>query len=128
MAGSDWCGDGMRTSTLPIPQAIINKLQRDRAKEIQAQEELKEKRERYVGTFDTNLRCACKDANVMDHATEHHPDLFKPEYRRGLTSEDILELFCVYHSYWCDTCGVIYKQSVIEGARGYIPREKATSV
>lgn len=81
-----------------------------------------------VGNFDTGLPCVCGKAQVIDHATERDPD-YRPRYtdvRFGPQPPDDekIRLFRVFHKYWCDECGLEYKNSVIEGKRGYTPREK----
>lgn len=73
---------------------------------------------RHVGSFDTELRCLCGKANIVDHATagavpekQHHdPDEPMPEIR---------------HDYYCDHCGLTYKSDVIEGRRGYVHKTNA---
>lgn len=85
------------------------------------------RREHWIGNFKTNLRCACK-AYITDHATEHDPDahvsLRDVRMGPGPSVRERVERFRVHHQYWCDACGLVYKASVIEGSRGWVPRER----
>lgn len=87
-------------------------------------EGLKRAKKKYLGVFDTGLRCNCDEANIMDHATAEDlhaslPNTDNVRFGPGLTHREQLEGFLPFHEYFCDACGAIYHQSVIEGRRGY---------
>ncbi|MDO8407974.1 MAG: hypothetical protein Q7S95_01925 [bacterium] len=89
---------------------------------------LAEVEKKYFGSFDTGLSCNCGPATITDHASHNNPSQ-AGEGRRGMVfgpisePRELLDRVDVYHSYWCDTCGAMYMQSVIEGVRGYQPLE-----
>lgn len=95
--------------------------------EERAEEKLNYRRREWIGTFDTELPCAC-GKTVMDHATIRDPDhrLSMSKVRIGPqpSTREQLKMFRPHHRYWCDACGLTYRASVIEGARGYVPRDK----
>ncbi len=88
---------------------------------------LEYRRAHWIGTFDTELPCACGQT-IMDHAVTKDPNhrVSANEIRFGPQPplREQLERFKPYHCYWCDDCGLTYKETVIEGVRGYVPREK----
>lgn len=92
-------------------------------------EALEKVRQEYLGTFDTNLPCNCGKATIHDHASGHNPRAQAPDPRNMVFGpspswQDRLDDFRVYHEYSCDECGATYRNDVIEGTRGYQPREK----
>ncbi len=81
-------------------------------------------RQRAVGVFDTGLRCICGNHNIMDHVTEtssRRTSSDRGVIGPGPDHHDRLEAFRVRHGYWCEGCGAVYHESVIEGVRGYKP-------
>ena len=94
-------------------------------------EELDKKRKKFIGNFDTRVRCRGSNCmeNIIDHATEQnlYANLPRSEqrYGPGPSSHERLLNFRVCHGYWCDCCGLTYHNEVIEGALiGYIPHER----
>ena len=84
---------------------------------------LHEFRRTLLGIFDTKLRCNCGKANIADHATQgrvQESRVLGP----GPSHYQRLQQFYVVHAYRCDTCGAQYASDVIEGARGYLPRDR----
>jgi hypothetical protein len=80
-------------------------------------EELADLRAKYVGNFNTHLTCNCGHA-ITDHATENNSSAHSRD------DFELLQGFAVVHHYWCDLCGAPYVNTVIEGSRGYTPRER----
>jgi hypothetical protein len=83
---------------------------------------------KYLGVFSTELKCSCGE-NIMDHATKHGPDV-PPSHPRDAHFgpspdwQEQLQRFQVFHDYYCDSCGLEYRRTVIEGALRYQPLEK----
>ncbi len=96
--------------------------------EQDAEVALRQKRADCIGTFKTGLRCNCRESEISDCATEHDPNRTQSplEVRYGpkLSARDQLANFRVYHRYVCEECGALYLGRVIEGKRGYVPRER----
>lgn len=84
---------------------------------------LDELRAKWLGNFSTSLLCNCGKAHITDHATEEH---WPSDGHLGPGPGPYWQLrnFKPVHSYWCDSCGAVYKAEVIEGARGYVPLER----
>lgn len=99
-----------------------------RYQEQDAEIALNQKRAACIGTFKTGLRCNCRRCEISDCATEHDPDrrISPLEVRYGpqTTAREQFAAFRVYHRYVCEECGALYVGRVIEGKRGYIPRER----
>ena len=85
-------------------------------------------RAKYFADFPTGLTCVC-GAEIIDHARGEkdgssvrsaHEQIMGP----GPTLREQIDSLSVYHSYWCGTCGLLYRDTVIETIRGYIPLEK----
>lgn len=85
----------------------------------------------FRGTFPTGVLCVC-GTDINDHATSHNPNT-PPQDPRHMPMgpgphprERFAEVAAkpAFHEYWCDKCGLVYKTEVIEGVRGYVPREK----
>jgi hypothetical protein len=77
------------------------------------------RRREVLGEFDTGIRCKGhgRTATVIDHATDNsQPAPALPP-----------DVFGVSHGYWCDQCGLPYRNEVIEGKLGYVPRERSDS-
>lgn len=96
--------------------------------EQEAEATLRQKRADCIGTFSTQLRCNCRKSYISDSATEHDPNrqqsLHDVRYGPKLSARDQLANFRVYHRYVCEECGALYLGRVIEGKRGYVPRER----
>ncbi len=86
-------------------------------------QKLAELKNKWLGNFSTELRCCCGRGCITDHATEAG---LPAEGRLGPGPGPYWELrnFKPVHSYWCDSCGLVYKPEVIETVRGYVPLER----
>ena len=84
-------------------------------------------REKFTGTFDTSLPCNCGEANIKDHAREAIWAELRPweAPKYGPRPQRDKNGLTVIHTYFCDDCGATYAESVVEGTREYVPREKA---
>ncbi len=93
-----------------------------------AKSALQQKRADCIGTFKTGLRCNCKQGEISDCATEQDPDKrvspLEVRYGPQPTAREQLASFRPHHRYVCEECGALYVGRVIEGKRGYIPRER----
>jgi hypothetical protein len=97
-----------------------------RQEEAEYIQKIQRKRERCVGPHDTGLPCVCGAANIIDHAEDYRPRTDPSQMRFGpdqRTPRQKYEQLAFTHAYWCETCGLAYKNSVIEAVRGYIPPE-----
>lgn len=97
-----------------------------REEELTWSRKLKGKQTRCIGEFDTGLPCNCGQGNIMDFATEKDPD-FRPQnvvFGPQPSPRELFEWFRVFHRYVCSKCGAMYANAIIEGRRGYIPRER----
>lgn len=113
----------------PIKGPLIDFEADNRRREEEAVAELKRKQREWVGNFSTGRVCNCGHAHITDHATVENPNAsYIPMSERRFgpqpTAREQNEAFRVYHAYWCDRCGAVYKNEVIEGVRGYVPIEK----
>jgi hypothetical protein len=88
---------------------------------------LAEVEKKYFKNFPTNLQCVCGSSMIIDHATRSDPNA-PPRSIRDATFgptpawRERLNAVKVYHSYWCESCGLSYRADVIE-KRGYQPLE-----
>lgn len=107
------------------------RLFRKKTAETEFQEQVLEGiRARYTGSFDTKLRCYCKDA-IFDIAIESdrtarfaHRRLFGPYLSPALQ----IDRFEVEHAYECGLCRFRYDPEYIEKERGYVPKEKISPI
>lgn len=92
-----------------------------------ASQRLAEWRKQHIGVFDTGLKCNC-GSNIHDHAKEttSRTTVGLPKYGPRPDYEQMLMLgeLTVGHQYECPECGALYSNAVIEGKRGYVPRDK----
>ncbi len=87
---------------------------------------LEEFRKKYIGDFNTALHCHCGNEACMirDLAKPHYAQsLYSGPLRIGQVQEAPLPSK-VNHTYYGSECGTLFFAPVIEGKRGYIPREK----
>jgi len=98
-----------------------------KSREAELEAKLAYRRANWFGTFDTGLTCMCHKP-IVDYAMEKNPHhVVSPRDIRFGPPPPIEERIAAlhpYHRYWCESCGLTYENTVIEGARGYIPREK----
>lgn len=117
--------EGFDTRELGMDYAAIKRREED---ELTAK--LAHLRKHCIGNFKTNIRCHCP-AYITDHATERDPDrhVSLSEVRMGPppSLREQVEAFRPHHRYWCDACGLMYKASVIEGVRGWVPLERRST-
>ena len=90
---------------------------------------LAELREKLLGIIDTQLPCVCGKGNVMDHASDTNPNppprsIQDSRFGPGPDHRERLEAFHVYHEYYCNKCGLSYRNDIVEKERAYLPLEK----
>jgi hypothetical protein len=98
-----------------------------RVREQELEAKLAYRREHWIGNFDTGQPCHC-GKNIIDHATEHDLNRGRSAFEIRIGPPESIEVrlaqFSAVHRYFCDDCGLKFESTVMEGTRGYIPREK----
>lgn len=85
-----------------------------------------------IGNFDTGIRCQGREcsANVIDHASERRPIADALQELAHIRIEPVrfkhkeFRGYGIRHVYFCNSCGITYRNEVIEGPLGYVPRER----
>jgi hypothetical protein len=80
---------------------------------------LDEAREKYLGDFDTGIKCNCGDANITDHATAGNPNAVPVDHLHMImgpspTHYQQLQRFHVFHTYFCKSCAATYRNDIFE--------------
>ncbi len=82
----------------------------------------------YKGSFQTTLQCSCrsKSCRIMDEATPHYARRDGPMLIGAPRDFSLPQR--IDHTYYGKECGTMFFGPVIEGERGYTPREKRKKV